>query len=144
MWVKGQIVKRGKFWVVNIPAVDYATQGRTKREAYGMAKDLLETLADSAGFQINVTIEPASGDEFYATGDNPRAFTAIVLRYWRVAHNMTLREAAGRLGAKSASAYARYEQGKSDPTITMMDKLVSAVGVEDSLVVKFGGRAGVA
>lgn len=130
--------------MVNIPAVDYATQGRTKREAYGMAKDLLETLADSAGFKINVTIESVTGDEFYATGDDSRAFTAMTLRYWRIAHKMMLREAAERLGAKSVSAYARYEQGKSDPALTMMDKLISAAGGADSLAVKFGGGARVA
>lgn len=139
MWIKGTIEKEGKFWLVDIPAVDYMTQGRSRREAYEMAKDLLESLAVTAGFRFNVTIVPGEGNDFYAGADDVRAFTAFVLRFWRIAHKMTLRQAADRLGAKSITAYARYEQGKSEPTVSMMERLISAVTDTESLPVVFGG-----
>jgi predicted RNase H-like HicB family nuclease len=138
MWIKGRLQKEEKFWLVEIPAVDYMTQGRTRKEAYEMAKDLLESLADSAGYRLNVTIVPCEANEFYAGADDSKTFTAFVLRYWRLAHGMTLRQAADRLGAKSATAYARYEQGKSEPTVSMMERLISAVGENDPLTVIFG------
>ena len=47
----GRIRKDGKFWLVEIPAFDAFTQGRTKREALAMAEDLVETMAGVSGFR---------------------------------------------------------------------------------------------
>ena len=52
MRFEGRIKKSGKFWLVEIPAFDAFTQGRTKREAFAMARDLIETMADTEGFTI--------------------------------------------------------------------------------------------
>src|SRR6188768_4069447 len=46
----GRVKKEGKFWLVEIPAFDASTQGRTKHEALAMAADLVETMADTKGF----------------------------------------------------------------------------------------------
>ncbi len=40
---------------------------------------------------------------------------------------MTLAEVARRLGQKSPNAYARYEQGKSLPTVEKLYKLMKAI-----------------
>ncbi len=45
MRFEGRIKKDGRFWLVEIAAFDAFTQGRTKREALAMAKDLIETMA---------------------------------------------------------------------------------------------------
>ena len=43
MRFEGRVKKDGRFWLVEIPAFDAVTQGRTKREAFEMAEDLIET-----------------------------------------------------------------------------------------------------
>ena len=53
--------------------------------------------------------------------------TAPVLRRQRVRHALTLAEAARRLGARSLNRYARYEQGRSVPSIARLNELLAAV-----------------
>jgi predicted RNase H-like HicB family nuclease len=54
MRFEGRIWKDGKYWLVEVPAFDAVTQGRTKREAHEMAKDLIETMANTPGFEVTV------------------------------------------------------------------------------------------
>lgn len=48
---------------------------------------------------------------------------------------MTSRAVARRLGAKSLNSYARYEQGKSVPTIEKLGVLISAVTPGNDFVI---------
>jgi transcriptional regulator with XRE-family HTH domain len=50
-----------------------------------------------------------------------------MLKRQREAHSLTLVEVARRLGRKSPNAYARYEQGKSLPTLEKLNKLIKAI-----------------
>jgi len=51
---QGKVYKDGKFWLAEIPILDAMTQGYTRKEAYIMVKDLLETLANR-NFQSKFT-----------------------------------------------------------------------------------------
>jgi predicted RNase H-like HicB family nuclease/DNA-binding XRE family transcriptional regulator len=139
MWIEGKLEKGGKFWAASMPALEVYTQGRTKKEAYFMAKDALEGLAEVDGFDLDITVMPEGGELFRAGANDTKAFTAFVLRRWRQAHNLTLAEASERLGAVSKNAYARYEQGRSEPTISMMERLIHAISPGEPLHVVFGG-----
>jgi len=44
MRFSGSIYKDGKFWLAEIPILDLMTQGKTKKEAYEMLSDMLESL----------------------------------------------------------------------------------------------------
>jgi transcriptional regulator with XRE-family HTH domain len=46
-----------------------------------------------------------------------------------------LAEAADRLGARSRNAYARYEQGRTVPTVAKLDELLKAVAPGRDLLV---------
>lgn len=141
MWVQGVITKKGKFWLVEFPALDAATQGLNKADAYDMAKDLLETLADIEGFKLSILITPGKGHVFYAGSDDVKGFAAFLLRRWRKIHGLTLEEAAARLGSKSLNTYSRYEKGRNEPTISMMEKLIEAISPTGALQVYFGNPA---
>ncbi|MBI5814639.1 MAG: helix-turn-helix transcriptional regulator [Nitrospinae bacterium] len=141
MWVQGHVRKRGKFWLVDFPALDAATQGMSKAEAYDMARDLVETLADIEGFKLSISITAAKGSVFYAGADDAKSFAAFLLRRWRQTHGLTLEEAASRLGSRSLNAYSRYEKGRNEPTISMMEKLVEAISPKGALQVYFGNPA---
>lgn len=138
MWIEGNLEKSGKYWAVSIAALEVYTQGRTKKEAYFMGKDALEGLAEADGFDLDILVIPEGSDHFRAGSNDAKAFTAFVLRRWRQAHNLTLAEAAERLGSASKNAYARYEQGRSEPTISMMERLIRAISPGERLHVLFG------
>ena len=138
MWIEGELKKDGRFWLVEIPGLKLFTQGRTKKEAYEMAKDLIEGLAEADGLKLDVTIIPEKENRFRAGAKDTKIFTAFILRRWRLAHDLTLKEAAKRLGATSLNAYARYEQGRSEPTMSAMERLISAISPKETLRVLFG------
>lgn len=50
----GRIYKDGKFWLAEIPILDLITQGHTKKEAYLMVADMIETLVNRDGFKVTV------------------------------------------------------------------------------------------
>jgi hypothetical protein len=54
MRFSGKIYKEGKFWLAEIPILDLMTQGHTKKEAYEMVADMLETLANKKDFKVKV------------------------------------------------------------------------------------------
>ncbi len=41
MEMEGKIWKDGKFWLVEVPALDAMTQGKTRKEALEMVEDLV-------------------------------------------------------------------------------------------------------
>lgn len=62
MRLNGRVYKDGRFWLAEVPLLDAMTQGRTRKEALAMVTDLLETLADSPGFTVQV--HPGKQGEF--------------------------------------------------------------------------------
>jgi hypothetical protein len=128
----GRIEKDGKYWLAEIPAFDAITQGRTKREALAMAEDLVETMAGVRGFRAKVY--PGVGATFEIGGNRLGALLALLLRRQRECHGLTLAEAAARLGQRSRNAYARYEQGRTMPTVEQVERLLKAIAPDQKIV----------
>lgn len=132
MRFEGTIRKDGQFWLVEVPAFDAVTQGRTKKEALAMAEDLIETMADTAGFRV--TAYPTGGELFEIEADRVGTLIALLLRRQRERHGLTLGDAAARLGQRSRNAYARYEQGKAMPSVEKLDQLLKAIAPDQKIV----------
>lgn len=132
MRFEGRIKRDGRFWLVEIPAFDAFTQGRTKREALVMAKDLIETMAGTPGFKV--TVYPGSRETFEVGANRVRMLLALLLRRQRERQGLTLAEAAERLGQRSRNAYARYEQGKAMPTVEKLEQLLKAIAPDQKIV----------
>jgi predicted RNase H-like HicB family nuclease len=128
----GRVTKDGRFWLVEIPAFDALTQGRTKREALTMAEDLIETMAEARGFEV--TAYPTGKNTFEIGANQLRTLVALLLRRQRERQGLTLAEAAERLGQKSKNAYARYEQGKAMPTVEKLEELLRAIAPDQRIV----------
>jgi transcriptional regulator with XRE-family HTH domain len=60
---------------------------------------------------------------------------SLLLRRQRQKSGLSLVEAADRLGARSRNAYARYEQGRTVPTVAKLDELLEAVAPGRDLLV---------
>jgi hypothetical protein len=125
MRFSGRVWKDGGMWLVEVPALDVMTQGRTRREAIEMIADAVEGFVDKRGFSAEVFAGKDDGIEVGSV--DVAALTTLLLRRRRQASGLTLAEVAARLGARSHNAYARYEQGRAIPTVEKLVELLSVV-----------------
>ena len=125
MKLKGRIWREGKLWLAEVPILDALTQGRTEPEALRMIVDLVETMANREGFRA--TVFHGAADALEVGSNSPAALVAVLLRRQREKHGLSLAEVARKLGARSKTAYARYEQGSSVPTVSKFFELLTAV-----------------
>jgi len=132
MRLAGRVFKTGKFWAIEVPILGVTTQGRTKKEAYVMIADAIESLVSKKGFKVEVF--PGKEQYFELGSHDLSTLTAFLLRRQRMKQGLSLLEVAKRLGAKSHNTYARYEQGKSIPSIEKFDKLLSALSPNNDFV----------
>jgi hypothetical protein len=133
MRFSGKIYKDGKFWLAEIPILEAMTQGHTRKEALEMVADMVETMANKKGFKAEVVL--GSGGNFEVGSADLKALISLLLQRKRELSNLSLAQAAERLGASSRNAYARYEQGRSEPTVVKLNELLNAVCPNTDLVI---------
>lgn len=131
MEMEGKIWKDGKFWLVEIPALDAMTQGKTRKEALAMAEDLVIGMAlmyfkDEIGKDFAVTVIDYKKDVIGITVSDNKLLLALSLRRQREKSGSTVREASERLGSKSPNAYAQYERGKIGISLDKYEQLLMA------------------
>ena len=134
MMIEGRVWKEGTFWLVEIPLLDYLTQGRTKKEAFVMAKDIVITGVDKKGFMVE--LNKGKDDSFQLTSNDTNALLSHMLKRQRQKHGLTVRDVSSRLHSKSPNAFSIYERGKSAPTINKLEELFHAIDPDASLVLK--------
>ncbi len=132
MRLAGRVFRSGKFWAIEVPMLDVVTQGSSKKEAFDMIADAIESLANKKEFQIK--IYPGKKSYFEISANDIGTFTAFILRRQRMKHGLTLVEVCKRLGSKSHNTYARYEQGRSVPTIDKFNLLLSVLSEDNDFV----------
>ncbi|MBD3334608.1 MAG: helix-turn-helix domain-containing protein [Candidatus Eisenbacteria bacterium] len=128
----GRVFKVGRHWAVELPLLDVVSQGRTKRDALAMIADAVEALANRPQFRVEVF--PGSGDYFEVGATDQATLTALLLRRARQRSGLSLAQVAKRLGSSSVNAYARYEQGRSTPSVQKLTELFAAVSADRDLV----------
>ena len=133
MKFQGKAFKNGKFWLADIPFLELMTQGRTKKELLLMVEDLFVTLAGKKGFEVNVK---CTKDGIIEIGSNDnKVMVGLLLKRKRQLNNLTIQQVAERMGSTSKNAYARYEQGKTLPSIDKLQDLLNATGPFSDLVI---------
>ncbi|MBU4202562.1 MAG: type II toxin-antitoxin system HicB family antitoxin, partial [Acidobacteria bacterium] len=130
--LQGRTFKNGGFWIIEVPMLAVTTQGETKKDAFDMIADAIESLVNKYGFKIQVF--PGSGDYFEIGSSDFTILASFLLRRRRMIQGLTLKEVAIRLGARSLNTYARYEQGRAVPTIETFDRLMSALSGDEDFV----------
>jgi len=128
----GKVFKSGRYWAIEVPILSVVTQGHTKKEAFDMIADAIEVLVNKPGFEVRVF--PGKGEYFEVGASDEGALTAFLLRRERIKSRLTLAEVARRLGSTSPNTYARYEQGRSVPTVPKLSKLLSALASRKDFV----------
>lgn len=132
MRLAGRAFRSGRFWAVEVPILDVSTQGRSLAHALAMIADAIESLLPQKGFRASIF--PGRDGAFEVGGNDDAALTALLLRRARVRAGLSLAQVAHRLGAKSINAYARYEQGRSVPSVAQLSRLYAAVGLAADFV----------
>ena len=125
MRFEGTVVRHGKFWAVEIPALNLSTQGMTLKEGYAMARAVVEDIVGKQGFKVNLEI--LSKGHFAVGSDNVAELVALMLKRQRAKHGLSLMEVAERMGSRSPNAFGAYEQGKREPTLTTLEKLIRVI-----------------
>lgn len=133
MRFSGSIYKDGKFWLAEIPILDLMTQGRTKNEAYEMVADMLESLVHKDDFKVKVY--KGKKDTFEIGASEPKHMVSLLLQRKRELSGLSLAQVASKLGMKSRNTYARYEQGRSVPSVEKLNELLNAVCPQRDIVI---------
>lgn len=135
MKLEGYLKKVGSYWAVEFPPLGVHTQGRSKKDAYEMAKDAIETVADHT---FTVDIE-ASGDlTFTVEASDQKKLISYILKRSRTLSGLTAKQVAMRMKEKSITGYLRYEQGKSTPSIEKFSEILTAIDPSKEPVLKIG------
>ena len=133
MRFSGKIYKDGKYWLAELPILDLMTQGRTKREAYEMVADMLDTMVNQKDFEI--TVFKGKKDTFEVGSSDAKYFVRLLLQRKRELSGLSLSQVASRLGMSSRNTYARYEQGKSVPSVEKLNEHLHAVCPDTDIVI---------
>ncbi len=138
MRLAGRVFKRGRFWTVEVPILDIATQGHSQKEAYEMIADAIESLVNKEGFRIEVF--PGKGQYFEVGATDLATLTGFLLHRQRIKQGLTLMKAAKRLGVRSHNTYARHEKGESSPSLEKLRQLLSALSPDNDFVLILDSR----
>lgn len=131
MELEGKIWKSKKFWLVEVPALDAMTQGRSREEALEMIKDLIKEMLinyfhEGINRNIEINIIDYKGKLIGVTTNNNSIILALSLRRQREKSGSTIREISERLGSKSPNAYAQYEKGRIRISLEHYERLLNA------------------
>ena len=132
MRLAGRVFKTSRYWAIEVPILGIVTQGYTKKEAYEMILDAIGSLVNKKGFKVEVF--PGKDHYFEVGSPDLATLIAFLLRRQRMKRGLTLMEVSQRLGAKSLNTYARYEQGKSIPTLEKFSQLMAALSLDNDFV----------
>jgi hypothetical protein len=133
----GRVAKQeGPFWSAEAELLGAFTHGESRKEAFEVLAELIESMVDRPGFKVTIGAYPAGGEgAVLVSSTEPGLLAAQVLKYQREVHQLTLAEVAKRLGAASLTSYAAYEQGKREPSLGKMSELLAVVAPELALTI---------
>jgi len=124
---QGGLFKEGRYWSVEVPALDIVTQGKSKQDGYAMIKEAIELHVDRSGFKVEIV--PSAGERFVVKAQgtaNDKYLIALLLKQQRAKHGLSTAEVARRLGI-TKHAYAQYEQARSLPSLTKVEEFIHAM-----------------
>ena len=83
MRFEGSLRRVGKWWLVDVPIFEAATQGRTRQEAFEMIADWFAMMVDRDGFEVE--IHPGTNHRFHISSTDVSAMVSLLLRRQRQA-----------------------------------------------------------
>lgn len=132
MWIDGRVYKSSgsKYWAAEAEDLDVYTQGKSQKDAIHMLKEAIELLAEAGGIKLDIEVKhPVKGDmeRVVAGCSDTKAFIAFLLKRQRQKSGLSIRQVVEKIGARSKTAYARYEQGRCEPSLSKLQVLLKAM-----------------
>ncbi len=131
---EGKLTKDGSYWIVEIFGLELMTQGKSKEQAYKMAKSVV--LDASGNSKLKVEIIKTGTVSFLLASQDTETLIPLLLKKQRQRAGLTVLQASKLLGSDSPNAYGVYEQGKARPTLEKLNQLLSAVNPDHQIVLK--------
>ena len=125
MRFSGKVFKDGDYWLAEIPILDIMTQGHTEEESYNMVLDAIISLINKEDFTVD--LYKGKKGSFEVSSPDSKSMISLLLQRKRENSGLSLAQVAARLGFTSRNSYARYERGKTMPTLGKLDELLRAV-----------------
>jgi hypothetical protein len=122
---QGNLTKSDKWWAVDMPILDLHTQGKTKKEAYEMAIDVVKCMSPIESIELVIT--PGESNSFEIGSNNTKAMVAILLKCRRQKSGMSIGQVASKLSLSSRNGYAKYEQGKNLPSVEKLEQMLDVM-----------------
>ena len=131
----GNICKKGKYWLIEIPCLDVLTQGTTQKEAFSMGKEAVEELVYSYfGQKIKISVHDLSeGNISISTGNN-KLLLALSLKRQREKQGLTIRDVTRKTKKTSPNNYSQYERGEINITFDQYEKFLRAINTNQHCV----------
>ncbi|CAN5770552.1 hypothetical protein BH11MYX2_BH11MYX2_12980 [soil metagenome] len=125
----GELAKDRRFCSASFWPVQGYGQGRTPDAA---CADLAHGIVEFARFRgfgsdFVVTVTHDNQKTIYLTSRTPDQLLALLLLEQRIQRGLSLADVKEKLGAKSRNAYAQYERGRREPTLSQLTKLLEVV-----------------
>lgn len=124
---EGRVFKSGRYWIIEIPALNIITQGKSRKDAYAMIKDAVELHVEQSNFNVEIISITKNGFVLSTKKDEDDKFLmALLLKQQRAKHGLSTSEVADRLGT-TKHAYAQYEQARNLPSLAKVEEFVHAM-----------------
>ncbi|MDJ0626537.1 MAG: helix-turn-helix transcriptional regulator [Candidatus Caenarcaniphilales bacterium] len=135
MQLQGKIWKEDKFWLIEIPALDLISSGKTKAEVSEMLIDAVKILMTEYKLGPARMKLKINKDVVYIQSSNLKGLFALVLR--RLRGSKSQKSIAEKLKLKSNNSYQQYELGKREPSISQMEQLLKTLNPNSEITLSF-------
>jgi hypothetical protein len=132
MKIEGNIFKDGKFWITEIPLLDLATQGISKKNSVEMMTSAIKDLIDGKSFKL--LIEDVGASTFILGTDTPEELYSLILIRQRTKAKLSIQQVVDVLGLSSRNSYAKYERAKVKIGINKFLELFRAITKTDIIM----------
>jgi predicted RNase H-like HicB family nuclease len=88
----GRVLRVGRRWAVEVPALGVVSEGHTRKDALEMIRDAIESLVNKPGFEVHAF--PADGNRFEIAASKDAPLVALLLRRKRLQAGLTLSQVA--------------------------------------------------
>lgn len=135
MKIQGSISKKGKFSVIKFPILCAMLDVANDESIQPTARSWLESLIFAeTSFKTKINVEHTNNQIILSCSQSLPLVSTIIARRRREA-SLTTRELANILGMKSHAALVRYENGKSEPSLTTLEKILVALDASLAIVI---------
>lgn len=134
---------KGKYWVIEIAALELMTQGTSRKNAFSMIQDAVLELIESyfgktVRKALKLSIYEHGNEGFGLSSNNNKILLSLALKRQREISGLTIREAALNLGSKSPNSYSQYEKGKINISLDKYELLLSAANPQTTCSLRLG------